>query len=427
MDKWDIDLACKKILNFSSLSSKNRDNLLKYLDIFFPPSKYYKHAALRRNAIKNLRLSRNLLTGAIQLFPHCLQVNDLPASGSSLSGYAVMLTAGGEGERLRISLQQNGIKADQLKDFTKATYKLPDFYADYGALHINLSLISNISMENEIDIPVIVTTGPPKSTTAKIIPRIIKENKSFGLKNIRVIQQNERLHLTEDEKIVYTFKYDSPEPVINPDETGGPVMKLKEVMETGETALSWLKRSGCDKIILLQATAIYDKELILKMARAGKAYDGVGVGIMRESFHSDDPYGTYVLVEKEESKKLIIVEKETRNEATRNLRDPNNVFYLPFNTGLYIFDRALIENNHLPDYATPPKEILPNLPRSPKIGYAATDILPFASYPAILAAPSDSFRVIKKADDLKDLSILGKKLGLNKICKEVREYTDSYK
>jgi len=66
----------------------------------------------------------------------------------------------------------------------------------------------------------------------------------------------------------------------------------------------------------------------------------------------------------------------------------------------------------LPDYATPPKEILPEIERSPKIGYAATDLLPLALNPVILTVSPDTYAVIKTADDLETLSEAAHRFGL---------------
>ena len=104
------------------------------------------------------------------------------------------------------------------------------------------------------------------------------------------------------------------------------------------------------------------------------------------------------------------------NHETLSLRDPETGNYLPLNTGFYVFSRSLLASCDLPDYATPPKEILPDMERAPKIGYAATDILSLAHNPAILTVSESSFGVIKNADDLDRLAAHGKKFGLYDIC-----------
>ena len=94
------------------------------------------------------------------------------------------------------------------------------------------------------------------------------------------------------------------------------------------------------------------------------------------------------------------------------LTNKEGAYYLPYNTGFYVFDISLIKENSLPDYATPPKEIVPEIEKSPKIGYAATDIISFANKPAVLTIPKDSFGVLKECEDLKKLAEIGKKYSL---------------
>lgn len=417
---WTTESAADTIAQFDELGYPVKQELIAFLNSAFPPETYEQHRLKRRKALDNLKSGRMILADAIQSYPETIDAADISASLHNLAGYAIMLTAGGEGERLRISLGKQGYTQEQLKDFTKATFPLPGFHGSLGALQINLCLIAHFCRQSQIDIPVIVSTGPQDSTTARVIPRVLREQGFFGLKNCRVIVQEERLHLTQEEKIAYTIAAGLARPVTNPDETGGPLMKLKQPgPDEEDTALAWLVSLGCKKIILLQATALYMPELILKMASNGKKYDGVGVGIQRAAFPEDDPYGTYVLVEKQGREKLIIAEKEVRNDTTRTLRHPRTGAYLPFNTGFYVFDVDLIRNNDLPDYATPPKEVLPGFPRSPKIGYAATDLMGLARNPAVLVVPEDAFAVIKNAEDLARLTALAKAAGLDAMCRKM--------
>jgi hypothetical protein len=162
---------------------------------------------------------------------------------------------------------------------------------------------------------------------------------------------------------------------------------------------------------------LYDPALIIALASALTSYDCIGAGILRTVFDAKDPFGTYVAIVNNTSEKLVIVEQEIRNEATLSLKDDTRKFYLPYNTGLYAFKSELLAKNDLPDYATPPKEILPNLPRSPKIGYAATDIFSLSDNAAVLAIPADSFAVIKNADDLPALTELGIRRGILDMCR----------
>jgi hypothetical protein len=87
-----------------------------------------------------------------------------------------------------------------------------------------------------------------------------------------------------------------------------------------------------------------------------------------------------------------------------------------------VFAVDLIRNNDLPDYATPPKEVVPGFPRSPKIGYAATDLMSLAHNPAVLTVSEDAFAVIKNVEDLARLTALAKAAGLDAICRKINGY-----
>jgi hypothetical protein len=241
------------------------------------------------------------------------------------------------------------------------------------------------------EIPVIVTTGPVGSDTEKIIPRVLRKNANFGVKNIEIIAQNERLHLTNENKIAFEIDEENIKPVTNPDETGGPIAKLKD----GDI-LENLEKSGIKKIMVLQGTAVYSKKIIPIIASAGQNYDGLGIGILRNEFIESDPYGTFVSIN---DYNLRIIEKEVRTPQTYAIKNENGKF-LPYNTGFYVFDIELLKKIEMPDYATPPKIILEGIEKSPKIGYAATDIIAFAKSPAVLTISDDDFRVIKNAEDI---------------------------
>lgn len=73
---------------------------------------------------------------------------------------------------------------------------------------------------------------------------------------------------------------------------------------------------------------------------------------------------------------------------------------MPLNTGFYALDRELLLKNDLPHYATPPKIVLQNLPKSQKIGFAATDILPLAKNPLVLTVEQNMYAAVKTADDI---------------------------
>ncbi|MDO5576515.1 MAG: hypothetical protein Q4F84_05500, partial [Fibrobacter sp.] len=307
----------------------------------------------------------------------------------------------------------------KLVDFTKATFPLPDFFENFGTLQVNLAMISDFCKSSGYDIPVVITTGPKDSVTERVIPGIIRKFNNFGLKHIRVISQDERLHFTNDGTIAFTIENGKPVPVTQPDETGGPLMKLKQPSgENNESILDWFETLGCDKTIIVQATALYHQDLLPKIAEALGGHDCLGTGILRNDFPPKDPFGTFVTLKKGSCVSTQILEQDIRNETTRTIKDSSGKFFLPFNTGFYAFRNQLLKNNTLPDYATPPKEILPELPRSPKVGYAATDILPLANDPVILAVDESHFKVLKAAPDLEALSEFGKAFKLDSFCKK---------
>ena len=419
MNTWTRDAARLKIDSFDTLSPDRQDALIAYCNEHFPPSVYERHLACRKRAMDNVRRSKEVLLGVTQKFPPLLTRERVSGGIEDMRGVAIVLTAGGEGERLKKSLMERGAGEERLKDFTKATYPLPGFYEDYGALQTNLRLIARLSDQLGFDIPVIVTTGPAGSITARVVPQLISSHNHFGLKRIKVLEQDARLHLTMDDTMAYTLVDGSAVPITHPDETGGPLMKLKSgSVGGGVNLLTWLEQIGCSKMLVLQATGLYDPTLLPAMASALNQYDCIGAGIVRTAFDALDPFGTYVTVVNKTAEKVIIIEQDIRNDTTRALRDETGRFFLPYNTGLYAFKNELLTENDLPDYATPPKEILPNLSRSPKIGYAATDIFSLAGSAAVLSIPANSFAVIKNADDLALLTELGKRYGLDKICHE---------
>jgi len=416
VSNWTIDTLKRNIYNAESLDTAQTDSLLDYMNRHFPPKVFQEHLLKGKCAVENAKNAKHLLEGALQSFPQVLNHSALESGLTSLNGFAVVFTAGGEGERLRLSLLNKGVSADDLRDFTKATYPLKNFYKDFGALQINLAMIGWICSIAKIDIPVIVTTGPQGSLTHSVIPKVLKEHNNFGLKNLRVIAQDERLHFTSEDKIAIQIVDGRPIPVTNPDETGGPLMKLKQKPNADTpSALEWLASLGCAKILIVQGTAIYEPRMLSLMAAAAKEHDCVGVGIPRTSFEPKDPFGTFVTVEKEGGSKTCIIEQDIRNDATRLVKDETSGAFLPFNTGFYALDCELLLKESLPDYATPPKEVLPGLPRSPKIGYAATDILPLAKQPLILTVESDMYAVIKTAEDLDTLSETAIRFGLKEI------------
>ncbi len=416
MDLWTIDALQQVTTNMHLFTNQQQNQFLALMNSKYPPQTYRLHLQKRRKALKMINTSRNTLNNATQLFPPFVKWTDIEDNPQALKGFALVFTAGGEGERLRLSLINKGYDPSALNNFTKATFPLPDFFQDFGTLQTNLVMVSSFCKTSKIDIPVIVTTGPQGSITAKVIPEILKDKNYFGLPNIRVIPQDERLHFTIDEKILCFEIYGQLSPLTQPDETGGPLMMLKQKNNCGESTLDWLYKHDCSKLIVVQATALYDQRLLPIIANALGNHDCLGIGILREDFPPKDPFGTFVTITKENQKKLLILEQNVRNDATRSLKDHSGKYHLPFNTGFYAFKNELLTNNDLPDFATPPKEMLPGFERSPKIGYAATDLLPLANDPIILAIEPQMFGVLKTADDLKLLGEMGKRFGLDKLC-----------
>lgn len=418
MSAWDIDSLSSVINNFSQYNDDQKATICSIMNNSYPLSVLENQRNCRRRALANTNTIKESLSGAVQEFPAYILPQQLRPDTRSLKKFGLVFTAGGEGERLRLSLLKRGVPAEKLEDFTKATFPLPGFYGEMGTLPINLAMISSFCKQAGCNIPVVITTGPENSITARVIPQLLDRFNNFGLKYVKVIAQEERLHLTNDEKVVFTTIDGKLQPVTQPDETGGPLMKLKKRGSGGtESILEWFESSGCTQTILMQATAIYEQKLLPMMAEALGDHDCCGVGIMRKCFPATDPFGTYVKINKADQKRVIILEQDMRNDQTRSVVDSLNGFYLPYNTGFYAFNIRLLLENDLPDFATPPKEILPELPRAPKIGYAATDLISRARNPVVLAIDQSMFGVLKTADDLEMLSELGKSFGLETICK----------
>lgn len=406
MDIWNINTLTDAVYNRELLQDSRADVVDAFVELMnarFPPSVFSDQLNKRGRAIENAESSKKLLDGAAQSFPEVSESQSVSdCSLNDLAGCAVLFTAGGDGERLRLSLIERGMPEESLRDFTKATYPLKGFSNGFGALQINLSMVSRICRDYGIDVPVIVTTGPAGSVTDRVIPEIIDRYNNFGLSNVQVIPQGERLHFTNDERIAARLTDGKLSPVVQPDETGGPLMALRRRLSS----------ISCEKILIVQATAVYESIMLAEMARAARGHDCVGVGIPRSGFDPKDPFGTFVTIEKGGKRTVCIIEQAIRNDETRKITDSRTGSYLPFNTGLYAVDANLLRDNELPDYATPPKEVLPDIPRSPKVGYAATDLLPLASNPVILTVSPDSYAVIKTADDLDILSEMALRFGL---------------
>ncbi len=413
---WTKDQLEKSVYNFSSENESVQEKLKEAISAFCTYDEYCTQVSQKKCALKNTLNGQSLLTTASQKFPQTVISENVEIDLSDLVKYGIIITAGGEGERLMVSLMEQGVSEKELRDFTKATWPLPDFPGNNGALQINLSLLSTLSKQINHDIPVIVTTGPEGTTTARVIPEIIEAADSFGLKNLKIIAQNERFHLTQENKIAWKLDKGSVKLATNPDETGGPLMKLLAEDESGKSPLKWLEDKGATYLMVLQGTAVYNPALIEQICTAGKNFDGMGIGISRSSFPDSDPYGTFVTVSDDNNDQLKIIEKGIRNSTTESLQDENGC-YLPFNTGFYTFTVELLKNNPLPDYASPAKIIFPGFENAEKIGYAATDVINPAKRSGVLTIPETDFAVIKTSDDLAVLSKAAQRFSLDNYCK----------
>lgn len=402
MTSWNEDQLQKAVYNYNSFTATQKSKVKMLLDTTYSYEAYEKQVLFTKEAVANMKEARSILDSAKQLFPETLDDSELTSNNQDLKGYGVVITAGGEGERLKVSLQEEGYAEDALADFTKATWALPGLNEELGALQINLKLLADISKEIGVDIPVVVTTGPEGTTTARVIPEIIKANSNFGLKNLDIIAQDEKLHLTREHQIACKWDDDECALATNPDETGGPIMKLKEKIG-GTSVLQRMKEHGATKIMVLQGTAVYRPSLLSDIAKAASRVNGLGIGIKRETFPTDDPYGTFVLVEEKGVQSLKIIEKDVRNSDTEALQNTTGAF-LPYNTGFYAFDLELLETHSLPAYASPDKIVLEGIEKAPKTGYAATDTIGSAEKCAVLTISQDDFAVLKNSNDLPRLS-----------------------
>lgn len=418
MSQWSIDTIASLVANFSSFTSLQQEQILAHMNKKYPPVLTERQLKMRSMALSQMNRYRTLLEHATQQFPECMHIDTIREDITALRNFAVVFTAGGEGERLKNSLLTQGVSSDALTDFTKATFPLPDFFGEFSTLAINLVMLSALNKKSDYAIPVVITTGPKGSTTAEVIPRLMEHYDNFGLRDLRIVPQEERLFFTNDEQIVIQWKGTNPRPITHPDETGGPLMRLKKKDASGRSVLDWFASLGCGKTLIVQGTALYHQTLLPKMAGALGGHDCLGVGIRRTSFPPEDPYGTFVTLSEGASKTTIILEQDVRNDITRMIKNDTGTYHLPLNTGFYAFQNSLLDDNDLPDFATPPKELRPDLPRAPKIGYAATDIITLAKDPAILTIEPGMFRVLKNADDLERLSAFGKEFGLDILCRE---------
>lgn len=408
--KWNKKLISENTHNYSELNNLQQHQLLDIVNNFCSYQEFTDMVKRKVKALQNMEEEKKILDIWDQSFPKTIDESDIDENIADYSKIAFMFTAGGEGERLRESLKKEGYCDSELNDFTKATFPIPNFKNKFGPLQINLSMINKLSERNEIDIPVIVTTGPKGSTTERVIPNICKEFDNFGLKQLKIIAQNERLHLTTENKIAWKIDDEKLKIATNPDETGGPIVAFFDNKKNRE----WLKKLNVQKIILIQGTALYDIKIFDKMVAAANKSDGFGVAVGRKDFESNDPFGSYVNLSNNDKSFLKILEKGVRNSTTEKINDKNGN-YLPFNTGFYCFPVNLFDNKDLVDYATPPKIIFDNL-KAEKIGFSATDIISLLENPIVLTINQNDYAVIKESDDLNNLKEVAEKFRLEDYC-----------
>lgn len=217
MDLWTNSDAEKCINDYAALNTYQKKHLCDFLNKKFPPSVYYRHVSWRRKALVNAEEAKNILARADQRYPRLFKSGEIPGLPADLAGYAIILTAGGDGVRLRTSLREQGVDEESLHDFIKATYQIAGLPREFGSLHANLAVIADLCGQAGFQVPVIITTGPEGSVTSRVIPEEVAKHNSFGMSYVRTLCQGERLHLTVDEKIVYVIADGLPWPVTHPD------------------------------------------------------------------------------------------------------------------------------------------------------------------------------------------------------------------
>ncbi|ERP32159.1 hypothetical protein [Chitinivibrio alkaliphilus] len=403
MHSWTQPQLQYAIHNYAHCSPELQERIAHAVTEKYSYEAYVEEVAFKKEALCRLERTKSENTALPQGFPPTMDAQSIETTPKDLSTSAVLIMAGGAGERLKQSLLAEGYSPEDLTDFTKATFPLPGRTDKAGTLELTLTMIRRFSPE----IPVIVTTGPVGSTTARVIPDLLSRNNNFGLSNLQVLPQNERLHLTHENKIAWVENHGTVQLITSPDETGGPIMKLKSQLPKGEMVLTWLRNLGRTKTIVLQGTAVYRPEILPLMASAGTTCDALGIGISRTSFPQDDPYGSFV----ERSRRIYIIEKDARTPHTYSLCDPAGK-HLPFNTGFYVFSNSVLAEKSLPPFAVRDKEVLPDLPHAAKTGYAATDLLPLVDNSRVLTIPAEDFTVIKQSSDLPTVARAAEEFGL---------------
>jgi len=163
------------------LIDAQRTSLLDFLNAHFPPACIGSIVRGSKTPFATTEHGKSLLSGAEQKFPRCIRKSEMSGTPADLTGYAIVLTAGGDGERLRASLRELGASDESLRDFTKATFPLPGLPQGYGSLQANCAVIADLCRHSGLPVPVIITTGPAYSATAKVIPETLQSYGNFGL------------------------------------------------------------------------------------------------------------------------------------------------------------------------------------------------------------------------------------------------------
>ncbi len=373
----------------------NEELILEFLNKNIPLDRYLAERAKWQKAQDNQKAAVAMAKNGALAFP---EIRPLKASFdlAALKDTAIILTAGGDGERLKNSLIAAGCSSKQLENFTKATWPLDHKTTAASTLGYNLLLLRAISRALGKKLPVIVTLGPVGSVNARFIPQYLATY-SAELDIITVCQE-ERLHLTACGQIVLSAR-----PFLhahtNPDETGGPFMALKRPHERDSLGLiHYLTALGYSNCLALQATTICQPLLWPSLAALLANYEVAAIGVKRATFPPSDPYGTIVAIKSGDVLHTRIVEAHNRAPEIYALHDEQNG-YLPYNSGMYAFKTALLEKLALPDFICPPKQILPELAPAGKVGYAAIDLLTLSTNSAVLLADNTMFAAFKSLDD----------------------------
>lgn len=416
MEKWDNQSVKTYIDNIENFSRDELESIVNYLNENFPIDRYEKENTERKMALEELENTKNILNTHVQKYPSCYELSEINFNENDLNNIAFFFTAGGEGQRLRQSIEKNGKKNEVLENFTKATYPIQNFPENFGTLMINLALIKSFCDKYKTDIPVIISLGPKNSTTYNYIPSSIEKFKNFGLKNLFYIAQKERLHLTDEGKITINKTDNGFKASTNPDETGGPFMAFQK----DKNLVEKIRQLGIQKLLCIQGIGIYNPEILLKVASSNKEHDCYILGLPRENYPETDCFGTLVVLENEGKKQLRILESHMINNETRTLKSSDSSAYLPANSGLYVFDLSIFEEEiSRPFYATSAKEIEASKKLAPKIGYSATDFSRFSKNPAVLLVQNGNYSILKNIESLDDIEKLGKKFELDIISQKV--------